>query len=130
MAAAAIVAVPIAGALGTRPSGWPERLRPRLATIPAKTVVLNDVSAGGWLLWADPHLTPVIDTRSEVYSTEYVRDYQRTQDVRAGWQWLLDRTKPGYALLKANAPLTVALRDQLSWTTVGKDADYVLLMAP
>ena len=128
--AAAIVAAPIAGAVAQRPSGWPERLRPRLAAIPAKTVVLNDFAAGGWLLWAEPQLTPVIDLRSEIYSMDYIRDYQRTEQVRAGWQEFLDRTKPKYALLKAEAPLTIALREQLRWTTVGKDADYVLLKAP
>jgi len=130
VAAAAIVAVPIAGALAQRPSGWPEGLRPKLAAIPAKTVVLNDFTAGGWLLWAEPHLTPVIDLRSEIYSTDYIRDYLRTEQVRPGWQKLLDRTKPKYALLRADAPLTVALREQMKWTTVGQDASYVLLKAP
>jgi hypothetical protein len=128
--AAAIVAAPMAGAVAQRPSGWPEGLRPQLAALPAKTVVLNDFAAGGWLLWAEPQLTPVIDLRSEIYSTEYLRDYIRTQQARPGWQKLLDRTRPGYALLRANAPLTVALRDELSWKTVGKDGDYVLLKAP
>jgi hypothetical protein len=128
--AAAIVAVPIAGAVAQRPSGWPEGLRPQLAAIPAKTVVLNDYAAGGWLLWAEPQLTPVIDLRSEIYSMEYINDYRRTEEVRAGWQNFLGRTKPKYALLKADAPLTVALREALKWTTVGKDADYVLLKAP
>jgi hypothetical protein len=113
-----------------RPSGWPERLRPQLAAIPAKTVVLNDFAAGGWLLWAEPQLTPVIDLRSEIYSMDYINDYRRTEDVRAGWQGFLARTKPRYALLKAKAPLTTALQEQLSWTTVGTDADYVLLKAP
>jgi hypothetical protein len=128
--AAAIVAVPIAGALAQRPSGWPEGLRPQLAAIPAKTVVLNDFAAGGWLLWAEPRLTPVIDLRSEIYSMDYILEYRRTEDVRSGWQELLARTKPRYALLRAEAPLTVALREQLKWRTVGKDADYVLLKAP
>jgi hypothetical protein len=130
VAAAAIVAVPIAGALAQQPSGWPEGLRPQLAALPARTVVLNDFAAGGWLLWAEPRLTPVIDLRSEIYSMDYIREYQRTEDVRPGWQELLARTKARYALLKAEAPLTVALREQLKWTTVGKDADYVLLKAP
>jgi hypothetical protein len=130
VAAAAIVAVPIAGALAQRPGGWPEGLRPQLAAIPAKTVVLNDFAARGWLLWAEPQLTPVIDLRSEIYSMEYIRDYRRTEEVRAGWQTFLQRTKPKYALLRANAPLTVALREQLKWTTVGMDADYALLKAP
>ena len=128
--AAAILAMPIAGALAQRPSGWPEGLRPQLAAIPATTVVLNDFTAGGWLLWAEPQLTPVIDLRSEIYSMDYIRDYIRTKEVRAGWQKFLDQTKPKYALLRTDAPLTIALQEQLKWTTVGKDAGYVLLKAP
>jgi hypothetical protein len=130
VAAAAIVAVPVTGTLAQRPSGWPEGLRPQLAAIPAETVVLNDFTAGGWLLWAEPHLRPVIDLRSEIYSPDYIRDYIRTKDVRAGWQSFLGRTRPRYALLRDAAPLTVSLREQLKWTTVGKDAGYVLLKAP
>jgi hypothetical protein len=128
--AAAIVAVPIAGAVAQRPSGWPEGLRPQLDAIPAKTVVLNDFATGGWLLWREPQLTPVIDLRSEIYSMAYISDYRRTEQVRAGWQEFLDRTRPQYALLKSDAPLTVALRQQLSWTAVGQDTGYVLLKAP
>jgi hypothetical protein len=130
VAAAAIVAVPITAAVADRPAGWPEALRPQLAAIPAKTVVLNDFTAGGWLLWAEPHLTPVIDLRSEIYSKEYLRQYIITKDVRAGWQSFLRQTRPGYALLRTDAPLTLAIREQLKWTTVGADAGYVLLKAP
>ena len=130
VAAAAIVAVPLAGAQAQRPEGWPEALRPQLAAIPAKTVVLNDYSAGGWLLWAEPHLTPVIDLRSEIYSKAYLQEYVRTQKVAPGWQQLLVRTKPAYALLTADSPLQVALRERLRWTTLGRDAGYVLLKAP
>jgi len=128
--AAAIVAAPIAVAVAQRPSGWPEGLRPQLSSIPAKTVILNDFTAGGWLLWAEPQLTPVIDLRSEIYSMEYIQDFKATQEARAGWQGFLARTKPGYALLKTTMPLTAALQEQLHWTIVGKDAGYVLLRAP
>jgi hypothetical protein len=130
VAAAAIIAAPIAEAVAQRPSGWPEGLRPELAAIPAKTVVLNDFAAGGWLLWAEPQLTPVIDLRSEIYSMEYISAYRRTEEVLPGWQGFLARTKPKYALLRANAPLTLALRDQLKWTPVGEDVGYVLLKEP
>ncbi|MBC7558811.1 MAG: hypothetical protein H7270_05520 [Dermatophilaceae bacterium] len=128
--AAAIVAMPISAAVAQRPSGWPEGLRRQLGAIPAKTVVLNDFTAGGWLLWAAPKLTPVIDLRSEIYSADYVRDYKHAEEVRPGWQSFLDRTKPRYALLKTQAPLSAALREKLGWTTVGTDADYTLLKAP
>ena len=129
-AAAALVAVPITGAVAQQPSGWPEGLRPLLAAIPARSVVLNDQSAGGWLLWAEPQLTPVIDLRSEVYSTAYIRGYLATVQVRPGWQRLLGRTGARYALLRVSSPLSVALQEELGWTTMGKDADYVLLRAP
>ena len=128
--AAAILAMPIAAAVAQAPSGWPEGLRPQLAAIPAKTVILNDYAAGGWLLWAEPQLTPVIDLRSEIYSLGYIRQYIRTEQVLSGWQTLLHQTRPRYALLKANAPLTVALREQLHWSAVGQDAGYELLKAP
>lgn len=128
--AAAVAAVPIAGTLASRPGGWPEGLRPQLAAIPAETVVLNDFTAGGWLLWAEPHLSPVIDLRTEVYSPDYVREYLRAKDVRAGWQALLQHTRPGYALLRTGAPLAVALVEELRWATVSTDAGYVLLKAP
>jgi len=128
--AAAIVAMPISAAVAQQPSGWPEGLRPKLAAIPARTVVLNDFTAGGWLLWAAPTLTPVIDLRSEIYSADYVRDYKHTEEVRPGWQSFLDRTEPRYALLKTKAPLSAALQEQLGWTTVGTDAGYALLKAP
>jgi hypothetical protein len=130
VAAAAIVAVPLTGAVAQRPSGWPEGLRRQLGAIPARTVVLNDSTAGGWLLWAEPQLVPVIDLRTEIYSPDYLHEYIRTVDVETGWQSFLDQTKPKYALLKADASLTVALREQLSWTTLGKDSGYVLLKAP
>ena len=130
VAAAAIVAAPIAGAVAQRPSGWPEGLRPQLAAIPAKTVVLNDFAVGGWLLWAEPQLTPVIDLRSEIYSMDYIRDYKTH---RTGARRLAGVSRSNQAQVCAaedEAPLTVALREQLRWTTVGKDADYVLLKAP
>lgn len=122
VAAAALVAAPLAGGLAQRPSGSPEALRSQLSAIPARTVVLNDFDIGGRLLWAEPHLTPVIDLRSEIYSTEYVRDDVRTREVRARWRDLLRRTKAGNALLKRTSPLTVALQEQLGWTAVAKDA--------
>jgi hypothetical protein len=130
VATAAIVAAPIAAAVAQQPSGWPEGLRPRLAAIPAKTVILNDPAAGGWLLWAEPQLTPVVDLRPEIYSAGYLSDYLRLEAVRPGWQKLLGVTKPKYALLRVGAPLTVALREQLRWTILGRDAGYVLLKAP
>jgi hypothetical protein len=130
VAAAAIVAVPIAASVAEGRGGGPQGLRPRLAALPARTVVLNDITAGGWLLWAEPHLRPVIDVRSQIYPADYIRDYLRAEQVRPGWQKLLDETHARYALLRAQAPLTVALTEQLHWTTVGRDAGYVLLKAP
>jgi hypothetical protein len=130
-AVAALVAMPLAGLVARQPaSGWPQGLRPQLSALPAHTVVLDDFAASGWLLWAAPQVTPVIDLRSEIYSMDYIREYRRAEQVRAGWQQLLNRTHPRYALLRSDAPLAGALREQLHWAQVGSDDGYVLLAAP
>jgi len=73
----------------------------------------------------------VIDLRSEIYSKEYFQAYRTAEQVRAGWQAYVERTNPAYALLRREAPLRLALQEELHWTTVREDpSGYVLLKAP
>jgi len=73
---------------------------------------------------------PVIDLRSEIYSSEYFQAYRKAEEVRAGWQDYVKRVNPTYALLRTEAPLRLALQEELHWTTVKRDSGYVLLKAP
>ena len=131
IAAAALIAVPTSAVVAKKPAMTPEGLRPALSALPAHSVILDDFSVSGWLLWAEPDLVPVIDLRSEIYSKEYFQAYRNAEQVRAGWQSFVTRVKPTYALLRTEAPLRLALQEELHWTTVRKDpSGYVLLRAP
>jgi hypothetical protein len=128
---AALVAAPVSMVVARKPGLTPEGLRPALSAIPAGSVILDDFSISGWLLWAEPDLIPVIDLRSEVYSKEYFQAYRTAEEVRAGWQVYVKQVNPTYALLRTEAPLRLALQEKLHWTTVREDpTGYVLLRRP
>ncbi|MHB8185062.1 MAG: hypothetical protein ACYDDU_03065 [Dermatophilaceae bacterium] len=124
---AALIAMPMAGAVAQKPFGVPDRLRPQLAALPAKTVVLDQFAISGWLLWAEPHLIPVVDLRSEVYSSEYLTAYRNNESVGPGWQSFITRTGATTALLSEDSALADALQQQLRWRVTGRDNGYVLL---
>ena len=128
---AALVAAPVSMVVARKPALTPEGLRPALSALPAGSVILDDFSVSGWLLWAEPNLIPVIDLRSEIYSKEYFQAYRNAEEVRVGWQKYVKRVNPNYALLRKEAPLRIALQEVLQWTTVREDrSGYVLLKAP
>jgi len=133
--AAALIAIPMAGAMAQNPYGVPDRLRPQLAALPAKTVVLDQFAISGWLLWAEPLLIPVADLRSEIYSSEYLTAYRNNESVGTGWQSFITRTGATAALLSKDSALADALQQQLHWRVTGRDSlggdnGYLLLVAP
>ena len=132
IAIAALIAIPVTAQVASKPGLTPEGLRQSLSDIPAGSVVLDDFAVSGWLLWAEPDLVPVIDLRSEIYSKEYFQAYRNAEQVRAGWQTYIELVKPGYALIRKDAPLRLALQEELHWKTVKQDSSsvYVLLKAP
>jgi len=125
--AAALIAMPVAGSVAQKPFGVPDRLRPQLSALPAKTVVLDQFAISGWLLWAEPQLVPVADLRSEVYSSEYLSAYRNNESVGPGWQSFITRTGATAALLSEDSALADALQHQLHWRVIGRDNGYVLL---
>ena len=128
--AAAIVAIPLSGAIAQTPVGVPEGLRPQLSAIPAGTVVLCEDDKTGWLLWAEPQLAPAIDIRTEIYSHAHLSAYVRTMAVRPGWQGFIKSTRSTYALVAMKSPIATALSERLGWRPLGTDSGYVLLAAP
>lgn len=127
---AAVIALPMAGAIATNPAGLPEGLRPQLSAIPAGTVILAEDDKTGWLLWAEPHLAPAIDIRTEIYSPTHLSAYIRTMAVEPGWQDFIRSTRSTYALVAQRSPIATALSERLGWHRLGSDSGYVLLAAP
>jgi len=127
---AALIAAPIAAGVARQPADVPERLRATLDAAPAGSVVLNDQSLSGWLLWREPQLVSVFDLRSEIFSNDFVRAYLRNADVRPGWQSFLAETRPTYALLRSEAPIRLALQEELHWVPLHTAQGFTVLRAP
>ena len=128
--AAAVIAVPVSATIAETPVGVPQGLRPQLSAIPAGTVILCEDDKTGWLLWAEPHLAPAIDIRTEIYSHAHLAAYVRTMAVEPGWQDFIKSTRSRYALVETESPIATALRGRLGWHPLGTDSGYVLLEAP
>ena len=107
----------------------PNALNPALDRLPAGTVVFNEYSLGGWLLWRHRDLAPAIDPRTEIFEVAYVRSYQAAESAAPGWREVVSASGAQYAVLPTNLPLADALRDD-RWTTVGSDEGYSLLKRP
>lgn len=134
------VLVPAAGALAllafiaphtaSEPSRVPASLQDELKAANAGTVVFNAYELGGWLMWSQPHLTPVIDGLTESYTRDYLAQYTNANLAAPGWQDFVDRAGVSAALVHEMSPLGQALQDQRDWTLVGSDAGYLLLVPP
>jgi len=126
----AVIAVPVTAIVAQKPGGVPDRLQQTLDAAPAGSVVLNDDSLSGWLLWREPQLVAVFDLRSEIFNKDYVAAYLRTVQVRPGWQDFLTKTKPTYALLRSESPLRLALQDELHWVPLQTAQGFTVLRTP
>lgn len=128
-AGAAVALSAALAATGPRsPVGVPDRLAPRLAALPAGTVVYNADVLGGWLLWSHPDLVHVRDTRAELYGPKQARTYLDVMAARPGWERSFDAVRPEAALLNADLPLAEALQHQ-HWVVAGRDRGYLLLLS-
>jgi hypothetical protein len=126
----AVIAAPVTAVVAQKPGGVPDRLQKTLDAAPAMSVVLNDPSMSGWLLWREPQLVPVFDLRSEIFSREYVQAYLRTVEVGRGWQDFLASTKPTYALLRSESPIRLALQEELHWVPLKTAQGFTVLRSP
>jgi hypothetical protein len=129
----AAVAVLVAAALVlpgvAREPEMPNALDARLDQLPAGTVLFNEYSLGGWLLWRHPDLSATVDPRVEVFDSAYVDAHVAAESAAPGWRGVVGDSGADYALLPTNLPLADALRDD-RWSTVGTDLGYSLLKRP
>jgi hypothetical protein len=129
LACLATVALLLPGSTGT-PANVPNALNASLDRLPPHTVVFNNSTLGGWLLWRHPRLEPVIDGRAEAFPKSHFKSYIRTSQVRPGWEKFLQTTSSKFALVETDSPLAAALEERLHWRSLGTDVGYVLLAAP
>jgi len=125
----AMVSLLLPGSMGT-PANVPNGLNASLDQLPPHTVIFNDFTLGGWLLWRHPTLEPVIDGRAEAFPKTQFQGYIKTSQVSTGWERFLETTNSKYALVEEHSPLANALEERLHWRTLGTDEGKVLLAAP
>jgi hypothetical protein len=129
VAASLVVAALVLPSLAKAP-GMPHDLDKELDKLAPGTVVFDDYSVGGWMLWRHPKLAPVIDPRIEVYDASYVNAYRAAMAVAPGWEATVTSTGADHALLRAGSPLAWALADYAGWVTVATADGYALLREP
>lgn len=120
----------LAPAEATTPARGANGLDPQLAALPAGTVMCNDWSDGGWIIWRHPNLRVTMDPRAELYSERHIADYLTFFGARPGWQNYVEQTGCTHALLTSDAAAVEALRAQAGWTQEAAAGGYVLLRKP
>ena len=126
LALGALLAPHVAG----QPRRVPTSLDTALRQLAPETVVLNDDGLGGWLLLDYPKLRPIADTRTYLFSFDYLSAYEDTRMLLGNWRGFLSRTGARAALLKDGEALTRALQNDPEWRVKARGDGYVLLVRP
>jgi hypothetical protein len=114
----------------SRPEDVPTKLTSALRELAAGTVVFNAYELGGWLLWAEPDLDPVLDGRADVYDVDYFTQINDAYALKPGWEETVEKTGARVALLPHTAPLARALQGTQGWHVIATDHTFDLLAAP
>jgi hypothetical protein len=101
-----------------------------LNAMPAGTVVLNEPTLGGYLIWKYPSLTVTSYGYFDTYTDAQFNELVQLQHALPGWVEDVRTSKAKVALLATNSPLAYGLVQTLHWTVVQGDASYELLRAP
>jgi hypothetical protein len=112
------------------PEGVPNSLNESLAAIPSGSVVCNDYTLGGWLIWQHPNVRPTIDGRTEIYSIEHVEAHVDFVRAAPGWESYVADNNCTFALLPEDAPVVERLSDRLHWARAASGDGTVLLRQP
>jgi len=101
-----------------------------LDDLPADTVVLNDWGEGGYFMWRFPELDFVMNGYGDIFTDSELERNFRMDGGQAGWRESVVSTRARYALLAPGSRLAYNLATVEGWSTVHRDADWVLLTAP
>ena len=75
-----------------------------------------------WVLWSQPKVTLVFDSRSEIYSRRFHLEFARLMAAAPGWDDVVDRTGASYALVLQDSPIAAARPNAASGPRSGPTA--------
>jgi hypothetical protein len=125
--AALLIAAFLAPGVAAEPGRVPAGMDQALARIPAGSPVFAEYDLGGWLLLRHPQLEPVVDPRTEVFSTVHLDSYLDARAAKPGWDRTLESWEVRHAVLPTDSPLAEAMRQRLGWDTVASDRGFSLI---
>jgi hypothetical protein len=96
---------------------------------PQEGKMFNYFTWGGYLeyrLW--PVERVFIDSKSDFYGEDFVRQYMRVILLEEGWEEVLDQYDVSWAILPIDEPAAKAIKEELGWEVVYKDNTTVILI--
>jgi hypothetical protein len=91
--------------------------------------VFNEYGWGGYMIWnLYPGYRVYIDGRADVYGDDYLEEFLKTHDGRAGWRETLERAGVRAVLVKPDVPLASLLRQEPNWRNVFEDEQAVIFV--
>ena len=101
-----------------------------LTTHPQPGNMFNEFNWGGYLLYRLwPEEKVFLDSQTDFYGEELVREYEHILTAQDGWQELLDTYSVGWVILPHSAPLIPSLQ-AADWQTLYSDQTAIILKHP
>jgi len=108
----------------------PSWLDERLDAQPEGTRVLNDWNTGAYFLWRHPQLSLVMHGYGDVFTADELKRNSDILGLEPRWDEQVDELDADLALVDPDTPLGYAMINDLGWTVVEADDDFVLLRPP
>jgi len=93
--------------------------------------MLNDFNWGGYMIF---RLYPIdkvfLDSQTDFYGEELVREYDALIQLNKNWEEILKRHQITWAVLPIDSPLSQALTSKLHWKIAYRDSTAVVLKQP
>jgi len=94
---------------------------------PQQGHMFNEFDWGGYLLltlWPDQQI--FMDGHTHIYGEKLTKEYEHVIDLTPGWDDILKKYNIKWAIVRENAPLTIALSESNKWAVVYRDETAVI----
>ncbi len=113
------------------PSQFPVSAVAWLDHNPQPARMFNDINWGGYLLFRVwPQHQVFIDSQTDFYGEQFVRQYAELMAAAPGWDAALERYDIGWLLVPPSSPLAAAASHGADWRVAYQDATAVILVRP
>jgi hypothetical protein len=93
--------------------------------------MFNEFNWGGYLLHRQwPRHLVFIDSQSDFYGEDLMREYDQIMSANGGWKNLLDKYQVEWAIVQPGMPLVSSLQSELHWEIVYHDNTTTILRKP